>query len=60
MVEEWSASELAVAPGELLGTAETTVALLPGASTVVELPIDLEGVGPWAIVRINRRGTCFA
>ncbi|MGB0680384.1 MAG: FG-GAP-like repeat-containing protein [Polyangiales bacterium] len=36
------------APGPLLGTVDTTVALLPGATTTVELTVDLVGPPPFA------------
>ncbi|HBQ14996.1 MAG TPA: hypothetical protein DEF51_29005, partial [Myxococcales bacterium] len=38
------------APGDVLGTVTTTVPLLPGASTVVELDAALEGDAPFAFL----------
>ena len=39
--------------GPLLGTAPTTVSLLPGAITVVELAdVTLDGAGPYAFVAV--------
>ena len=38
------------APGDVLGVVLTTVALLPGASTVVELRVEPSGDPPYAFV----------
>ena len=39
-------------PAAFLGTASTTVPLLPGATTVVELSVPLSGPSPWSFLAV--------